>query len=282
MTIFIQVINSETLDHKKVNNNNFIKELDDPDAINKDYETEICKTHLSNYAKQINYPIKFTYEFTKHEIENLKEACHVSIITGNWPSIYEEELDEIINRLQNNWIDGEYFIRLDSASLKNGVVELPITNAQDLILGLITSKRILTSFNLGYKKLYFIEFNPEFDPHKEVRVFVRNNKVTGISQYHWYEPSYFNHFSNHQLMLIAKNIIYDVENKLIPLVSNAIQTNDFTVDYLVKGDLTLQIIELNSFGYWLSAGSCLFSWSDDRDILYDKGNEQNVYFRVSV
>ena len=29
----------------------------------------------------------------------------------------------------------------------------------------------------------------------------------------------------------------------------------------------IRIIEFNSFGYWLAAGSCLFHWLDDAEIL---------------
>ena len=282
MSIIIQKINSETLDWKKVNNCNLEKELDDIDAQNKDYRTEIKKTHLINYANLINYPVKFTYEFTTQEIDYLKRVCQVSIITGNWPSIFEEEIDEVLERFKKNWIEGQYFIRFDSASPKDGTVEFPITNPESVIMALITSKRALTSLNIGYNKLYFMEFDPDFNSNKEVRVFVKSNKVTCISQYDSYRSGYFNQFSDENLIHIAKNIVDEVENVLIPLISHKLNTNDFTVDYLVKKDLSIKFIEMNSFGYWLSAGSCLFSWIDDRDIMYDKRNEKNVYFRISV
>jgi len=282
MSIIIQKINSETLDWNKINNCNLDKDSDDIDAQNKDYRTETKKTHLLNYANLINYPVKFTYEFTIQEINYLKEACHVGIITGNWPSIYKEEIDEVLERLKINWIEGQYFIRFDSASPKDGTVEFPITNPESVIMALITSKRALTSLNIGYNKLYFMDYDPDFDNRKEVRVFVKSNKVTCISQYDSYRSGYFNQFTDENLTTITKNIVNEVENNLIPLISNNIKTTDFTVDYLVKRDLSIKIIELNSFGYWLSAGSCLFSWKTDREIMYDKENKQNVYFRILV
>lgn len=282
MSIIIQKINLDSLNWNKVNNCNLEKESDDIDAQNKDYRTETKKTHLLNYANLINYPVKFTYEFTAQEIDYLKRACQVSIVTGNWSSLHEEEIDEVLERLKNNWIEGQYFIRFDSASPKDGTVEFPITNPASVIMALITSKRALTSLNIGYNKLYFMDFDPEFNNHKEVRVFVKSNKVTCISQYDSYRSGYFNQFSDENLIQITKNIVNEIENVLIPLISHKLNTNDFTVDYLVKKDLSIKLIELNSFGYWLSAGSCLFNWNTDRTILYDKNNEHNVYFRILI
>ena len=282
MSIIIQKVDSKRLDRKSVNNNNLEKEPDDLDAKNKDYQTELSKTHLFNYIDLFDYQICFTYEFTLQESNYLKQSCQIGILTGKWPKLYDEELTQIMERLQKHWLDGRYFIRFDSASPKDGEGNFPITNPKDLIMLLITSQRSLASLSSGYRKLYFMEFNPEFDSKKEVRVFVKDNKVTCISQYHWDEPCYFSKLNDDQLMILAKNIINEVELNLIPLITNKININNFTVDYLVKEDLTLKIIELNSFGYWLAAGSCLFNWIIDRNILYDKMNEQNVYFRISV
>lgn len=280
MSIIVQKHKLSELDVDKINNNNLKKDMDDLDARTMDYETELKKTHLSSYANLINYPIKFSYEFTKPEIAILKQACQVSIITSQWPKILDEELNAIYLRLKESWIEGRYFIRLDSCSVKDSNVECPIINPKDLIMSLITSKRVLTAFKVGYNKIYFIDYNSEFDSAKEVRVFVRNRKVTCITQYQWNNIGYFNNFTNDQLICLAKKIIDDVENNLVLLVCDKINTNDFTIDYLVKEDMNIKIIELNSFGYWLAAGSCLFSWIVDRDILYDKNNENNVYFRI--
>lgn len=282
MSIIIQKTNSETLDHNQVNNNNLNKDPDDFDAQNKDYSTELKKTHLSSYSDLIHYPIKFTYEITPTEVRYLEQACQIGIITGNWPSIYEEEMNEILERLKKNWIEGQFFIRFDSGSPKDGTVEFPITNPESLIMALITSKRALSALDFGYNKIYFMDFDPDFDSTKEVRVFIKNKKVTCISQYNWYKPGYFNKFGEETLQKIAQNIINEIENNLIPLICDKINTNSFTIDYLVKEDLTLKIIELNSFGYWLASGSCLFNWNTDRDILYDKQNQKNVYFRILV
>lgn len=283
MSIIIQKINKfDKLDYMHINKGNFEKEQDDIDAQSKDYETEIRKTHLSNYAELIKYPIKFSYEFTQTEINYLKQACHISIITGQWTKIYEEELDEVLVRLKNNWSEGQYFIRFDSASPKDGTVEFPITNPESLIMALITSKRALRSMNFGYNKLYFMDYDPEFDSDKEIRVFVQNKKVTCISQYNCYKAGYFSKFSDGNLQIIAKKIVNEIENNLIPLISDKIKTNDFSADYLILEDLSFKIIELNSCGYWLSAGSCLFSWIDDREIMYDKQNNRNVYFRILI
>lgn len=145
MTIIIQRIKTETVDFLPLNKGNFEKEPDDLEAQNKDYDTEIKKTHLSNYAELINYPIKFTYEFTPTEVNYLKKTCHVSTITGQWTKIYAEELDEILERLKKNWIEGQYFIRFDSTSPKDGTTEFPLTNPESVIMALITSKRAYRS-----------------------------------------------------------------------------------------------------------------------------------------
>lgn len=145
---------------------------------------------------------------------------------------------------------------------------------------IITSKRAMNALQFDDRKLYFMNYDTEFDNSKEVRVFVHNRKVTGISQYHWYEVEYFNKFTDKQLILICNNIIDYVEKELVNLVCDKIGVDSLTVDILVREDLSLKLVELNSFGYWLAAGSCLFSWIEDRDKLYGKDNK--VYFKILV
>jgi len=45
-----------------------------------------------------------------------------------------------------------------------------------------------------------------------------------------------------------------------------------------KGYNNVKIIELNSFGLQMAAGSCLFNWITDYDQLY--GKNQNIEIRI--
>lgn len=276
--IIIQRIDFNTLDHSKINNNNLPKDSLDYEAMAKNYSDEVVKTHLNTYYKLVNYPVKFEYEFTEDEINILKESAKVSIITAKRNSLMEDELMTIENRLKNNWIDGKYFIRFDSGSPKDGYPKFPLMSAANVIDIIITSHRAFKAMNNDNKKIYFVEFNESWESSHEVRVFVRKGKVTCISQYNPYNAAFFNEMTDLNLKHITQNIISKV-NQLVKLLCDNIKTYDFVVDLYIEDDYGAKLIELNSFGYWLSSGSALFNWNDDRTKLYGDGN---IYFRILI
>lgn len=274
----IQEINLETLDTDSINNNNLPKDKDDVEAQEQDYRIEMKKTWLCEYHVLLNYEVKFTYQFNNRELEILKTASSICSMRKKISGLYEDDLQIVIQRLSDNWIPGKYFIRLDACSAKDGMVKGPIMSAKDTIYALVTSSRIHTSLKIDNTNiLYFVTFDESWDQERELRVFVRHNKITCISQYDCYKRGYFSTISEDHLLVIGQNVERYV-NEVIKIIAPKINTSDFVVDVYVNKDFTIKLVELNCFGYWLAAGSALFNWSTDRDILYDTNND--IHFRI--
>lgn len=252
-------------------NNHPIKETDDIDPTA--YHHELSKTYLSKYADLINYPCEYTYEFTKEEVLDLIQMCEISTQTQKQPKLYQDDYDKIIKRFSDHFVEGHWFFRFDSCSPKDGSIEFPAMSSTDVIQSIVTSIRAYKALRKGENKLYFCRFDSSWDQQKELRIFVKNNKVTCISPYIYYSTSFWSTLSNDELTDVASKI----SNKVTEL-SAKFNVPDYVADMYYQSDGQLKIIELNSFGYWLASGSALFHWLNDYDKLY--GSDGNIYFRV--
>jgi len=52
------------------------------------------------------------------------------------------------------------------------------------------------------------------------------------------------------------------------------------MDVVVLIDYSVQVIELNPFGSYMSSGSALFNWNQDYDILYGKVKQKKPNMRI--
>ena len=97
---------------------------------------------------------------------------------------------------------------------------------------------------------------------REVRTFVRNGKLTAMSQY--FTHAFFPQVSLEEWKKVKQAIVSSFENhysKIIPL-------NNCCIDFLVDLERdVVKVIELNTFGD--ICGPALFSWEVDRDIIYN-------------
>ena len=60
---------------------------------------------------------------------------------------------------------------------------------------------------------------------------------------------------------------------------NIVNVSSYTIDFALLDNDEPYFIELNSFGKEYAAGSALFHWILDEDILYNKQNK--IYFRYT-
>jgi hypothetical protein len=276
--LVIERIELATLDHTTINNNNLSKDVDDIDAQSKDYGQEVDKTRLCNYLDLVKYPVSWSFELTPVEAKILIDAGQVSTTTMRRSHLYDEELEQIEQRLQEDWIDDLYFIRLDRCSTKDGNPAAPLISPRDVINSIITSNRAMKALKYGDTRIYFVRFDPNWDEMREVRVFVHQGHVTSISQYNPYQVGFFNNLSEEQLHHIVNNIQIKIA-EIVLVVANRIQTDDFVADLYIEDSFQPRLIELNSFGYWLASGSALFNWNTDREKLYGNGS---IYLRFLV
>jgi hypothetical protein len=276
MVVIIERVNREGL---ICNDNNNEKDLNDLEVQDLDYDEYISRTWLHNYADLINYPYISTYDLYEAEVGYLKDAIPMGFWTGKPDPIFKDELNAIVMRMESEIPPTPptgWFIRMSSASPKDGMSRTALWSAQDIINQLSTSKRTLISLHKGDRKLYLVPYDQNWEIFRELRVFVRKNKVTAISQYIISKSSLFSAMSNNDLIELANNIITYI-NSTLPPILDIIGTHDVVCDLYLNPDETFKIIELNSFGYCFSAGAALFHWQNDRDILYGKNDD--VYFR---
>lgn len=105
----------------------------------------------------------------------------------------------------------------------------------------------------------------------EFRSFIFNRKLTGITQYNPYV--YFPHIEKNK-----KEISEQISKFLYKQVidNSVIDIPNFIVDLVITIDGKVKIVEINPLAEF--AGTCLFTWENDRHIITGDGN--HVEFRV--
>lgn len=278
MEIIIRRVNHQG---HRCNDTNNPKDPDDPEVKDLDYNEYISRTWLHRYADLINYPYIATYNLNEAEVGYIKDAIPVGYVTGRPYSLLEEELDAITMRMSEIIPPAPttgWFIRMSSASPKDGMRRGALWSAKEIVEQLSTSKRILIALHKGDRLLYLVPYDPEWEDCRELRVFIRKGRVTAISQYVWHKFALFSAMTDDELISVTRGVV-DYLHPALPPILEAVGTQDVVCDLYWNPDETFKIIEFNSFGYWAAAGAALFHWQDDRRILY--GHEPNkVYFRV--
>jgi len=162
---------------------------------------------------------------------------------------------------------------------------LCVTNAQQILTLLTKSQRIFSDINFYYQyrvpdtsssKLCLIlrDFVRDLPVDHEFRCFVRNKKMTAISQYYCYHTWPALQDRNHVLQ--CRDAMVNFHNS----ISHAISMPDYVIDFVVYPDFQCHIIELNPFGAAMSSGSALFHWLKDYKLLYDEMGLDNAVIRV--
>lgn len=264
-------------------------EADVLEALSKDYGTEHTRTNLDRYMHDVNYHVDFTYTFTDVEAAILARYAKVGAFTGKIPKSTPDgpdnadDLQEVARRLNSELGEkissSQWFFRFSASSPKDGSAKFPVSNTRSVIQQIVTSRRANQSLENGNRILYFVRYRHDWDPNREFRVFVRKGVVTAISQYAS-NHSYWSEYTDEALGNLAKMITEFCGNIIRRVPFGSL---DFTIDVIVNGELTtIELVEINSFGYWMAAGSCLFDWLDDYDKLYGRGNSPAVHLRINM
>lgn len=237
-----------------------------------DYEKEIEKTELKNYIHILGREYTFI-DLSCDDCNIILKACASGVITLNPPKMYQEDLDTIAKKI--NLPFDTCFVRLERCSLKDSCYGTGhyITSI-DIINALCTSYRCYNYIKKCLMKqtpirLYIMPWVPNVREENEFRVFVCNQTITGISQYNIYKASLF-------IQLDWVKILYKL-NHLVSHISKNTTLTSYTMD-ICQVDDEILLLELNSFGANMAAGSCLFNWIDDHDQLY--GNTDYVEIRL--
>jgi hypothetical protein len=277
--IIYEPIESEIIrkygDEKFNSNNHWINNIK-PD----DYYTLIDNCNTKNWVDKFNRYYEKIIIDDINDINFLNKMSVLGKMTGKSSKIYEDELLDFIQKYEKKYLNifnnnKKYFVRSENVSLKYGEHGLiPYTNFRTIVESIVTCPHGHTPIYSDTKEiiLYLFEWI-EMNNCDEFRVFVKNKKITCISQQHIY--SNFN-FDN----IILKNKIELLIDYFEKNVIKIIEQNDFSYDFTFINNIPY-FIEPNSFGKEYAAGSALFHWIIDYDKLYGL-IENNIYIRYVI
>jgi len=159
----------------------------------------------------------------------------------------------------------KYFMRLSSTSGKNSKPLEPVSTYEDIIRRLITNREFYEREYTRDKdtNIILIPWNDTMDQRYEFRIFVVNGVLTGASQQWW--SQLFNYTTEE-----LDNIQKALENiNFLPWIHYKTFIGDVYIDN-TGNDWVCKLIECNPFGAHCGAGSGLFNWITDYDLLHGK------------
>jgi hypothetical protein len=240
-----------------------------------DYEQKLEENNTRLWIDHFKSYEKIEISLTGSE-SWLIQAFEIGRHTGKFPESYAEERDELVAKLSSQFhFDGkEYFIRTENVSLKCGQHGAgPYTAMAPVIESLVSCVTGHTPICLdsrGSITLYFIPW-VHIDPKREYRVFICEGRMTAISQQHCYTvyEDDFDRVADVQL----------IHRYFVDSIRPVIAHSSYSIDIAVleeEGDSgpptasRVYFIEINCFGKEYAAGSSLFGWLQDEDILYGR------------
>lgn len=246
-----------------------------------DYDEKNDLCNLSNWICKFdrNYSI---FTISKYDVEWLIKAHQLYQTNNKFSKIYEEETEDFIKYyskiLPKKFFKKKYFVRGEDVSLKYGIHGIgPYTSMKQIVESIISSPYYHSCLKENEEcKIYLFDWIEDLSFFLEFRIFIFNNKITAISQQHLYKSNLIlkNYSTLEFSILIDKIKIYyenNLKNKLFYL-------NTYTIDLSFIGDEPY-FIEVNPFGAHYAAGSSLFHWINDKNLLCN--NDNMIYFRYT-
>lgn len=261
------------------------------------YDATIAKCNLTEWVTEFRQP--GTYTIIDIPIQSwIVEANRLGQQTGQISLLYYEDLKDYCLRYEQDpkysilftpealaKVGGGYFVRSNSVSLKNGMHGAgPYTNLRKIIESLITCNaghNPMSDYQPETRLLRLYLF-PWLDIQDEYRVFVHNRHVTAISQQDFYTP--------HPIMAqtdepaeyacsVVRKILAEFERSVLPWLERT-GRDSITIDMALLGsNHETYVVEFNPFGPEQAAGSSLFHWELNWDMLSSSGAP--VYFRFT-
>jgi hypothetical protein len=240
----------------------------------------VYRSYIDSFDYNIWYPLVSSLDnFAKNvQMIRIEQSIKDILIKINQKQeelnhIEKLELEEFTNKIkQIVKLNEKYFVRLSGTSGKNEKSVKYFTNSEDIIQHLSSVKLFIEQEYKRDKPTYLIlsKWNDSIDLKYEFRLFIFNKKITGISQQ---SKKLFN-FTQDELNQIEQILNKFVESKLINFLSYDTCILDTYVD---MDNSLLNIIEINPFGAHCGAGSSLFQWDKDYEILH--GDSDKIEFR---
>jgi hypothetical protein len=184
--------------------------------------------------------------------------------------LYKEQLDKTVAKHAKEFPAGSWFVRVERVSLKSGIHGVgPYDNIKNIIRSIITSKLghecISIDDDLERFRIYLF---PWVTIQHEFRAFVHQNKITAISTQHYTEiDKQLADKTDDELKANIVDKIAGYFNENLRDRLSHIVGPDYTIDIAILEDGSVYFIEPNCFGANYAAGSSLFHWSTDHNVL---------------
>ena len=255
-----------------------------------DYYTILSNGNTSNWINKFKKSY-IVIQIQMKDLDWMKKAHDIGKFTGKFPIMFQEELDIMLELykdvdyiFQNNI---KYFVRTERVSLKTGMHGAgPYTSLKQIFESLVTCTDNHSPLNIKflteqYLKLYLMPWI-KIDSNKEFRIFVYNNKITAISQQNIYQTNTILKPYENIKKVIIKNWIEIITSYFETTIKpNITHTKNYTIDLALLENDKPYFIEINSFGKDYAAGSALFHWIIDEDMLLDTKLQNKIYFRYT-
>lgn len=217
-------------------------------------------------------------KLSQKEVRWIQKAYLIGNVTFEFPRMYLEELEEMDLEFHN-----KYFVRTNSVSLKNGIHGPgPYQSVKQIVESLVTNREGHNPLNDvvdGELILYLLPWR-ELHQDREFRVFVCNNQITAISQQHLYSVNETLQTNNELLPRWVDRILAYFETVIKERITHV---KNYTIDLVImEDDETVYFIEINCFGKEYAAGSALFHWILDEEILYGRTNNEEFTVRYVI
>jgi hypothetical protein len=241
------------------------------------YEKTLRKTGLDQYVRYLKDEQWIEVHLSPITISILKKynnsswKCNRLVI----PELSEEdnfnELWSCVGELKKTGLFNgtRWFFRFARNSPKDGLPSFPVLSEYDVLKKIVTSSRAKNALQQNNYTLYFKKFDDLMSIEHEFRVFIYNKRITAISSYS-VDFTIYNLLNENELKILVGKIFLFWKSltflDILPL--------SYTMDiYIDQNNDCIRLIEFNSFGYYMAAGSCLFDWIDDYSILYSNGDQ---------
>lgn len=257
----------------RLNDNYILDRVVIPHEIQKDNDRKMLNIVYQSYIDGFDYNIWHNSNLTPNVNIIKIETPTKQILSDMFKNGTHDDLTDFKNEINKHIITGQpYFIRLSSTSGKN---ERSLTKLYDAnqIIKHLTSNKLFVFQEYDRDKdthLIIIPWNKNIKPKNEFRLFVVNNKLTGASIQRWYDE---------RIQHTSEELEAFDEALLNIDFLNAFEYKDFILDVYIDVKTNLcHLIEVNPFGAHCGAGSSLFNWVTDYDILH-KPNDNKIELR---
>lgn len=186
---------------------------------------------------------------------------------------YSNQLENFKNNIESNMKHKKYFIRLSSTSGKNEKSVKPFKTPNDIISHISSVKLFIDQEYKREKESYLImiPWNEHINDRYEFRIFVVNHQLTAVSQQN---AKKLHNYSCEELEIFEHAL-----NNISFIKSMPYKT--YVGDVYVNMEThTCHLIELNPFGAHSGAGSALFNWINDYDILHGLAQKEFRYLSI--